>query len=336
MTRSREWRLIARPQGEPTLRDFELADVTLDEPGPGQILVANEWLSVDPYMRGRMNAGRSYMPPFELGRAMSGGAVGTVTASRAASIPVGASVIHFAGWREYAVLDAVDAQPVDTRRSPAQAYLGVLGATGLTAYVGLTDIAGVRAGDTVFVSAAAGAVGSVAGQIARNLGAARVIGSAGGADKCARLLDDFGFDAAIDYRGGDLAAQLAAAAPEGIDVYFDNVGGEHLQAALTVLNDFGRVALCGAVSVYNDTDPAPGPSNLHLATRKRITLRGFLLGDHTARAGEWVRTAAGWLTDGTLRAEETVVEGIDHAVDAFLDMMRGGNTGKMLVRLPRA
>ncbi|GAA5105219.1 NADP-dependent oxidoreductase [Nocardia iowensis] len=331
---TREWQLVARPAGEPASENFQLVTAWLEDPGPGQVLVANDWLSVDPYMRGRMNEGKSYMPPFELGQALTGAAVGTVIDSRADSIPVGTTVIHFAGWREHAVLAAADTQMVDVRRSPAQAYLGVLGATGLTAYVGLTEIAPVRAGDVVFVSGAAGAVGSAAGQIARKLGATRVIGSAGGPDKSAHLLAELGFDAAIDYRQGDLTGQLAAAAPEGVDVYFDNVGGAHLQAALSVLNTFGRVALCGAISGYNH--PAPGPDNLNLAIRKRITLRGYVVGDHTERAGHWVRTAAGWLADGSLRVTETVAVGIDQAVEAFLTMMRGGNIGKMLVHLPRS
>ncbi|WP_194818224.1 NADP-dependent oxidoreductase [Nocardia sp. XZ_19_385] len=332
---TREWRLLARPAGEPKPADFELATSTLPDPGPGQILVANDWLSVDPYMRGRMNEGKSYLPPFELGQAMTGGAVGTVIASQVADLPVGTAVLHFAGWREHALLQASEAHRVDVKRSPPQAYLGVLGATGLTAYVGLTEIAPVRHGDVVFVSGAAGAVGSVAGQIARKLGAARVIGSAGGPQKCGILLSEFGFDAALDYRAGDLTAQLADAAPDGIDVYFDNVGGEHLQAALSVLNTFGRVALCGAISGYNAATPLPGPDNLHLATRKRITLRGYILGDHTGKSGEWLRTASAWLRDDSLRVRETVVEGVEHTLDAFLDLMRGANTGKMLVRLPR-
>ncbi|ORX02156.1 NADP-dependent oxidoreductase [Mycolicibacillus trivialis] len=336
MITTREWRLVARPVGQPRPGDFELATTTLPELAEGQVLVANDWLSVDPYMRGRMDEGDSYLPAFELGAPMSGSAVGTVLASRSDGLPVGATVLHQAGWREHAVLGAAEAQPVDVRRSPAPAYLGVLGATGLTAYVGMTRIAKVRPGDAVFVSGAAGAVGSVAGQIARHLGATRVIGAAGGPQKTALVTSEFGFDAAIDYRAGDLTGQLAAAAPDGIDVYFDNVGGEHLQAALNVLNDFGRVALCGAISGYNAADPPPGPNNLMSAVEKRILLHGFIVGDHFDLIGEWVRTGGRWLAEGTLRVRETVVDGIDNALDAFLGMMRGTNVGKMVVRLDSA
>ncbi|MEU0538757.1 NADP-dependent oxidoreductase [Nocardia sp. NPDC005978] len=331
---SREWRLIARPFGEPKPADFELATVDLPDPAPGQLLVRNDWLSVDPYMRGRMNDVESYIPPFVLDEAMTGGAVGTVVASASDAVAVGATVSHFAGWREYALLDAGSAQVVSTETAPAQAYLGLLGTTGLTAYAGLTEIAPVREGDVVFISGAAGAVGSVAGQVAKQLGAAKVIGSAGGPGKAARLRTDFGFDAAIDYRAGDLAEQLAAAAPEGIDVYFDNVGGDHLDAALVTMNRYGRIALCGAISIYNDTEPAPGPRHLPLAIGKRITLRGMNVSDHMHQLPEWFAKAGGWLADGSLRTEETIVEGIDQALDAFTAMMNGANTGKMLVRLP--
>ncbi|MRH90797.1 zinc-binding dehydrogenase [Nocardia sp. SYP-A9097] len=331
---SREWRLIARPIGEPKPSDFELTTVTLPDPAPGQVLVRNDWLSVDPYMRGRMNDGESYIPPFDLGEAMTGGAVGTVIASAADNVPVGSVVLHFYSWREYAVLDAAGVTVVNTEIAPAQAYLGVLGTTGITAYAGLTEVAPVKEGDVVFISGAAGAVGSIAGQVAKRLGAAKVIGSAGGPAKTARLLNEFGFDHAIDYREGDLVGQLAAAAPEGIDVYFDNVGGDHLEAALISMNLRGRIALCGAISVYNDTELPAGPRSLPLAIGKRINLRGMNVTDHLHLAPEWIGKAAGWIAEGSLRAEETVVDGIDQTLAAFTAMMNGANTGKMLVRLP--
>ena len=333
-TASREVHLVRRPKGEPVPEDFSLVETELGDPEPGRILVRNTWLSVDPYMRGRMNDVKSYVPPFALGQPMEGGAVGTVVASADDSVPVGATVLHIAGWREYASIPAKYAQVIDTGLAPAQAYLGVLGTTGLTAYAGLTEIAPVKEGDVVFVSGAAGAVGSVAGQLARKLGAARVIGSAGGPEKAARLTGEYGFDVAVDYRLGDVEGQLKAAAPGGIDVYFDNVGGDHLRAAIARLNVGGRVALCGAISQYNATAPVPGPDNLALAIGKRLTLRGFIVTDHLDLAPAWIGQAAGWLADGSLRAEETVVDGVQNAVQAFLGVLRGANTGKMLIRLP--
>ncbi|WP_116244730.1 NADP-dependent oxidoreductase [Nocardiopsis sp. FIRDI 009] len=330
---SREVHLVARPVGEPKPGDFALVETSVADPGPGQVLVRNDWMSVDPYMRGRMNDTESYVPPFRLGEVMEGGAVGTVTASGSDAVPVGATVLHTGGWREYALLDADAVRVVDTDQAAAEDYLGVLGMVGLTAYAGLTRVAPVEEGDVVFVSGAAGAVGSLAGQIARQLGASRVIGSAGGPEKKRRLLEEFGYDAAIDYREGDLKGQLAEAAPDGIDVYFDNVGGDHLRAAIGAARTHGRIALCGAISMYNATEPVPGPDNLFLAVGKRLTLRGFIVGDHYDLFGEYARRAATWLAEGSLRAERTVVDGIDHAVDGFLDMMRGANTGKMLVRL---
>ncbi|WP_017604839.1 NADP-dependent oxidoreductase [Nocardiopsis alkaliphila] len=331
---SKEVHLVARPVGEPVPEDFALVETTVGEPAEGQILVRNDWLSVDPYMRGRMNDVKSYVPPFRLNEVMDGGAVGTVVASQSPDVPVGATVLHSQGWRQYALLDAARAQVVDTEVAPAQAYLGPLGMVGLTAYAGLTAVAELKEGDVVFVSGAAGAVGSLAGQIAKRLGASKVIGSAGGPEKKRRLLEEFGYDAAIDYREGDLEGQLAEAAPEGIDVYFDNVGGDHLRAAIQGMRVHGRAALCGAISVYNATEPVPGPDNLFLLVGKRIKLQGFLVGDHGDLAPEYHGRAAQWLNEGGLRFEETVMEGIDNAVDAFLGMMRGANTGKMLVRLP--
>ncbi|MFD0638143.1 NADP-dependent oxidoreductase [Catenulispora yoronensis] len=334
---SREWQLTARPVGEPKPTDFRLLRAEVADPGPGQILVRNTWLSVDPYMRGRMDDVPSYIPPFQLNEPMTGGAVGVVVAAGPGSpVPVGATVSHFEAWREYALLDGARVQVLDTSRVPAQAYLGVLGITGLTAYVGLTEIAPVKEGDVVFISGAAGAVGSVAGQIAKKLGAAKVIGSAGGPQKVKRLKDDYGFDAGIDYRAGELVAQLKREAPEGIDVYFDNVGGDHLDAALATMNTFGRIALCGAIAVYNETELPPGPSNLPLAIGKSLNLRGFTIGHHMKTAPEYIGKAAGWLADGSLHADETVVDGIEQALDAFFGVMSGANTGKMLVRLPES
>jgi NADPH-dependent curcumin reductase CurA len=330
---SREWRLVARPEGEPKPSDFSLTPVELEDLGPGQVLVRNDWLSVDPYMRGRMDDVPSYVPPFQLGEAMTGSAVGTVLASRSDAVPAGATVLHFDGWREYAILDDAAARTVDTSIAPAQAFLGVLGTTGLTAWVGLTEMARLRPAEVVFISAAAGAVGSVAGQLARLLGASVVIGSAGGAEKAARVVADYGFDACLDYREGDLTRQLRAAAPDGIDVYFDNVGGDHLDAALRTMNNNGRVAMCGAVSVYNSPTPRPAPASLWLAIGKRLTLRGFIVTDHLGLMPMFLPQVAGWLADGSLRADETIVTGIENAVDAFSAMMHGANTGKMLVRL---
>ena len=332
---SREIRLASRPVGEPTPANFSTADVPVAEPGPGQILVRNTWLSVDPYMRGRMNDTKSYVPPFQIGEPLQGGAVGEVIASNAEQIPAGTTVMHFLGWREYAVLDAAAVQVLDTALAPAQAYLGALGMVGLTAYAGLTRIAPVKEGDVVFVSGAAGAVGIIAARVAKHLGAAKVIGSAGGPIKAKRLVEEFGYDAAIDYKAGDLDGQLALAAPDGIDVYFDNVGGDHLRAAISAMNPHGRIALCGAISVYNATTPPPGPDNLYQAIGKQLTLRGLLVGNHYDLAGEYAQLAAGWLTDGSLQYEETIADGIDNTVDAFLGMLRGANTGKMLIRLPQ-
>jgi NADPH-dependent curcumin reductase CurA len=327
-----EIQLATRPQGEPVDGDFRFAEVEVPEPGEGQVLVRNTWMSVDPYMRGRMNDRRSYVPPFQIGAPLEGGAVGEVVASRADGLAEGDTVLHQLGWREYAVLDGRAARRVDTELAPPQAYLGVLGMPGLTAYVGLLDIAALAEGDVVFVSGAAGAVGGMAGQIAKARGH-RVIGSAGSPEKVAHLTEELGFDAALNYRDGDVAGQLAAAAPDGIDVYFDNVGGEHLEAALDVLNRDGRVAMCGAISQYNATEPVPGPRNLGNAVGKRLTLRGFIVSDHGDRMRAFAEEVGGLLRDGRIKHRETVVEGLERAPEAFIGLLRGQNTGKMLVRL---
>ncbi|PRX45505.1 hypothetical protein B0I33_109168 [Prauserella shujinwangii] len=330
-----EVRLAARPHGMPTLDDFEIVDVDVPEPAPGQVLVRNRWLSVDPYMRGRMNAAKSYAEPYEVGKVMHGGAIGEVVRSTVDDLAVGDLVLHGLGWRTHAVLEPRHAARIDPEAAPPSAYLGVLGLTGLTAYVGLFDVARFAEGDTVFVSAAAGAVGSVAGQLARSRGARRVIGSAGSAEKVRYLREELGFDAAFDYHDGPVAEQLAAAAPDGIDVYFDNVGGEHLEAAIGSLNLHGRIAVCGMISQYNATEPTPAPRNLFQIVAKRFTMRGFLVGDHYDARPRFLEEVAPLVRDGSLRYSETVVEGIRNAPRAFLDLLAGANTGKMLVRVER-
>ena len=332
-TAPREVRLASRPVGWPTHEDFSLVESEVPALADGQIRVRNTVMSVDPYMRGRMSAAKSYAAPYELGAAMTGGAVGVVEETRAEAFAVGDHVLHGLGWREVAVLDAKAARTVDPSLAPDSAYLGVLGMTGLTAYAGLTRIAEIKPGDVVFVSGAAGAVGSVAGQIAKALGASRVIGSAGSAEKVRHVVEDLGFDAAFDYKDGPVSRQLRAAAPDGIDVYFDNVGGEHLEAAIGSLTLGGRIAVCGMISGYNDTEPAPGPRNLSRLIQTRGRIQGFLVGDHYDLAREYAGLAAQWLGDGRLQSRETFVDGIDGAVDAFLGVLRGENTGKMVVRL---
>ena len=330
--RSREIRLKRRPVGAPVADDFELAEVDVAPPGPGEVQVRNLWMSVDPYMRGRMSDRPSYVPPFRMGEAMQGGAIGEVVASEAEGFAPGDMVASMFGWRE-----AFNARPEHLQKSetfglPPQAFLGVAGLTGMTAWVGLLKIAELKDGETVFVSAAAGAVGSVACQIARIKGC-RVIGSAGGADKIA-FLKEIGVDEVIDYKAEpDLKAALARAAPKGIDVYFDNVGGDHLDAALAAARPFARFALCGMISLYNEAEPQPGPRNLVMAVGKRLKLQGFILTDHVAETPTFLREMAGWVREGRILWRETVEEGIENAPRAFLKLFTGENIGKMLVKL---
>lgn len=333
-TSTRQFELAARPKGAPTLADFRFTEAELPELADGQILVKNLAISVDPYMRGRMNDVKSYTPPYKLDEPMLGGAVGEVLASRSADIAVGDVVVHDKGWREAAVLAAGNVQKVDLSIAPATAYLGALGMTGLTAYIGLTKIAEFKAGDVVFVSGAAGAVGSLVGQLAKQLGASRVIGSAGSAEKVAHLLE-LGFDAAFNYHDGPVKDQLKAALgdAEGIDVYFDNVGGEHLEAAIWHLTTFGRVALCGAISQYNATEAPVGPRNIALAIGKQLTLRGFIVSSYTEFASEYAQLVGPLLASGKIQYRETVVQGIENTAQAFIDMLGGANTGKMVISL---
>ncbi|MBM0227861.1 MULTISPECIES: NADP-dependent oxidoreductase [Micromonospora] len=332
MSTNREIHLASRPQGWPTAENFRLVTTEVPTPGPGQIVVRNQFMSVDPYMRGRMNDVKSYVPPFQLDAPLDGGAIGEVVASEAEGIKPGDTVLHGLGWREYALLDAKAARKVDPSLAPVSAYLSVLGMTGLTAYAGLLDVAAMKPGETVFVSGAAGAVGSMVGQIAKLRGASRVIGSAGSAAKVERL-KALGFDAAFDYHDGPVRESLKAAAPDGIDVYFDNVGSEHLEAAISALNLHGRVAICGMIAQYNSSEPPAAPRNLALVIGKRLTLRGFLVGDHGHLRDQFVQEMSGWLRDGRISYDETVVDGIENAPAAFLGVLRGENLGKMLVRV---
>jgi hypothetical protein len=326
--KSREWRLAARPQGLPKDSDFELAESDVGDPGEGELVVRNAFMSVDPYMRARMNDVKSYVPPFQIGEPLHGAAVGEVVASRNERFADGDWVLHQLGWRELSVSDGRGVQKIDPSLAPPQAYLSVLGMIGLTAYVGLLDIGQPKEGETVFVSGAAGAVGSLAGQIARIKGC-RVLGSAGSDEKVAWLRDELGFDHAFNYKTASLQEELA----DGIDVYFDNVGGRHLEAAIYALRTYGRIVACGSISRYNDTEPSPGPRNMHMITTKRLRMQGFIIFDHNDRYEVFARDASGWLRDGSLKYRETIVEGIERAPEAFLGLLGGENIGKMLVRL---
>jgi hypothetical protein len=332
-TTSREIRLRERPDGAPESRHFELAEVEVPDPGPGQVLVRNLFMSVDPYMRGRMRDTRSYVPSFEVGRVMDGGSVGQVVASRHDGFVEGDSVVGMQGWREYYLTDGEDQRKIDPALgAPLSAYLGVLGMPGLTAYVGLLDIGKPQEGETVMVSAAAGAVGSLVGQIAKIKGC-RAVGSAGSPEKVAHLTSELGFDAAFDYKTADLHEALTECCPDGIDVYFENVGGAMLEAVLLHMKPFGRIPVCGMISQYNATEASPGPRTLISIIPNRLRMQGFIVSDHWDRMNAFLRDVGGWLASGRIRYDETIVDGIDQAADAFIGLFQGGNTGKMLVRL---
>lgn len=328
---NREIRLASRPVGVPVAKNFTLAETTLDPPEEGQVLVRNLFMSVDPYMRGRMNDRKSYVPPFEIGKVLDGGAVGEVIESRSNGFTAGDVVTSRCGWREAFVAAAGELHVVDKSIEPCSVYLGILGMTGMTAWAGLTMVE-VKAGDVVYLSGAAGAVGNAAGQLAKLRGC-HVIGSAGSDEKVRHLLEECGFDAAFNYKSGPVLEQLNQAAPDGIDVYFDNVGGESLEAALAVLRLHGRIIACGGISGYNEEEPPPGPSNLFNITTKRLTMKGLIEGDWLDRQSEFEREVGAFFKAGTLKNLETVVEGIDHAVDAFIGLFDGKNVGKMVVRL---
>jgi NADPH-dependent curcumin reductase CurA len=330
--KSREVQLKRRPPAMPSPDDFQVVEVEVGEPEEGEVLVRNLWLSVDPYMRGLMRDRKSYAPPYVLGETMTGGAVGRVVAAEAPGISEGDLVLSSYGWREAFRAPAERVQPLGELAAPPSAYLGVMGMPGMTAYTGLLAAASLADGDTVLVSGAAGAVGSVAGQIAKVKGC-RVVGSVGSAEKVRWLTEELGFDSAFDYHGADLRAELKKGAPEGLDVYFDNVGGEHLQAALSHMRQFGRIALCGAISMYNDEEPPPGPTNLPRAIGLGLTIKGFLVRHYSHMRDDFLRDMGAWLADGRVKYRETVYEGIERAPEAFMGLFTGANVGKMVVRV---
>lgn len=330
---SREIRLKSRPTGLPSPENFELATVTLPAAGEGELVVRNLYMSVDPYMRGRMNDYKSYVPPFQLNEALQGGAVGEVVESTNSKFKVGDTVLNGLGWREYFISDGRGLAPIDPKLAPVQAFLGTVGMPGQTAYFGLLDIGQPKAGETVFVSAAAGAVGSIVCQIAKLKGC-RVVGSVGSQAKVDWLLNEVGIDGAFNYKeAGNLKAELGKQCPNGIDVYFENVGGTHLEAALTHMNQYGRIPVCGMIAQYNATEATPGPSNLALIIGKRLKLQGYIVSDYRERTAEFYADMGQWIAAGQIKSQETVVNGIENAPNAMIGLFSGENMGKMLVKL---
>jgi NADPH-dependent curcumin reductase CurA len=331
-TKSREVRLKSRPVGLPDASNFEVATVDLPDPGAGEVLVRNAWMSVDPYMRGRMYDRPSYVPPFQLGQALQGGAVGKVVQSNDPKFKTGDWVESMNGWREAYVANASALNKLPVADGvPPQAFLGVLGMPGMTAYTSFHRIGEPKAGDTVFVSGAAGAVGATVCQIAKLRGCT-VVASAG-SDAKLDWLKSVGVDAVVNYKNGNLLDNVRAAAPKGIDIYFDNVGGEHLEVALEVARPFARFIECGMISVYNNTEPAPGPRNMPYIVGKRIKMQGFIVSDFMDMREQFYADMGAWVREGKVKWQETVKNGVENAPKAFLNLFSGGNTGKMLVKL---
>jgi len=330
---SRRFQLTAYPAGEPTLDNFELVETELSDPGENEFLVQNEWLSVDPYMRGRMREGESYVAPFQIGEPLEGACVGKVIASKHGEFSAGDYVLGNQGWRDTWISDGTGVTKVDPEAAPLSAYLSIMGMTGMTAYVGTLKIGGLQPGDRVFVSAASGAVGSIVCQIAKIKGC-YVVGSAGSQAKIDWLKDKAGIDAAFNYREvDDVSAALQQHAPEGIDLYFDNVGGDHLQAALDNMNDHGRIVCCGMISTYNDKTPQPGPANLFKIITKRLRMQGFLVFDHIDMQAEFQQQMGEWVKAGNVHWEETVTTGLENTPAAFLDLFQGNKMGKAVVQV---
>jgi NADPH-dependent curcumin reductase len=328
--------LASRPEGEPTPENFRLETVPVPTIGPGQVLLRTHWLSLDPYMRGRMSAAKSYAKPVEIGDVMEAGTVSEIVASENPGFSVGDIVLSHSGWQVYAISDGKGMRKLDSEAAPVTTALGILGMPGMTAYTGLLNIGQPKAGETLVVAAAAGPVGSLVGQIARLKGC-RAVGIAGGPEKCSYVREDLGFDAVIDHRASDFAAQLEAACPQGIDIYFENVGGAVWDAVFPLLNDFARVPVCGLVSQYNATSLPQGPDRTPMLMRailsKRLTLRGFIVRDFAAQSSDFARDVGAWLRAGQIRYKEDVTDGLERAPEAFIGMLKGRNFGKTLVRI---
>ena len=328
--------LAARPVGAPKTCDFATVDDPVPAPGDGEMCLRTIYLSLDPYMRGRMNDVKSYVPPVQIGETMEGGAVSVVEESRHPKFAAGTIVFGHTGWQRYAISDGKGLRSVDPSIAPISTALGILGMPGLTGYVGLLDIGQPKERETVVVSAATGAVGSLVGQIAKLKGC-RVVGVAGAAEKCRYAVDALGLDACVSHRDADLAGTLKDACPDGIDVYYENVGGKVLDAVLGLMNVHGRIPVCGGIAHYNDTAPPPGPNRLpgtmRIILTRRLTVRGFIIFDHHHRIPDFQRDVSGWLREGRIVYREDVVDGIDNAVEAFLGLLRGENFGKLIVRI---
>ena len=329
---AKEIRFMSRPQAEPSPQNFSVVTVDLPDLQPGEVLVRNSFFSIDPYMRGRMNEGKSYILPFALGKALDGAAVGQVVQSRDAGFPPSAWVLSFCGWRDYFVAQASQLRAIDATVAPPSAYLGVLGATGLTAWVGLNDVAKIKQNETVFISAAAGAVGSVACQLAKLRGC-QVVASAGSAAKVAYLKNQLQVDCAFNYRESDPLRQLEIAAPDGLHVYFDNTAGPQLESALACMRNHGRIVMCGAISSYNA--PAPGPQNLHQVIVRRLRLQGLLVADHLHRMPAFLAEMVPLLRAGKVLHQETVLHGIEKAPGAFISLLQPGDAhiGKLVIQV---
>ena len=330
---NKQIRLASRPSGWVTEENFTLAEEPVGEPADGELLVRNIVMSVDPYMRGRMNDTKSYVPPFQIGEVLQAGVVGQVSASQHPDFSEGDYVTGMLGWENYSISDGTQLRKVPAGPAPLSYYLGILGMPGMTAYIGLHTIAQAQPGERVFVSAASGAVGSVVGQLAKIHGC-EVAGCAGSDEKVALLTEEFGYDTAFNYRKSEaLTASIREVCPKGIDVNFENVGGELFEAALWNMRDFGRIALCGMISSYNDEELQPGPKGMMLAIGRRLRIQGFIVTDHLDVGHEYIGKAAAWIAEGKLKYEETIAEGIENAPSAFINLLKGGNTGKQIVRL---